>query len=156
MACKPFSLIKAVQVFLDICATHTASSWVYDSDHHLASCCAWPALSIHLGPRYCLGSVSGRAVGHQWHGAVFGGGGVVSILGGCGTVGGSQYFFGAGFGGNGTIVGSTANIVVASLSEKTHAPITSLVWNKRGLPVMLGTCLIASVLYVLLFDFISR
>lgn len=64
--------------------------------------------------------------------------------------------FGAGFGGNGTIIGSTANIVVASLSEKTRSPITPKVWNKRGLPIMLGTCIAASVLYILLFDFLSH
>lgn len=59
--------------------------------------------------------------------------------------------FGAGFGGNGTIIGSTANIVVASLSEKTRTPITSKLWNKRGLPVMLVTCAVASILYALAF-----
>ena len=59
--------------------------------------------------------------------------------------------FGAGFGGNGTIIGSTANIIVASLSEKTRTPITSGIWNRRGLPVMLLTCVIASVLYILLY-----
>ncbi len=59
--------------------------------------------------------------------------------------------FGAGFGGNGTIIGSTANIVVASLSEKTHTPITPQIWNKRGLPVMITTCVVASILYVVLF-----
>ena len=59
--------------------------------------------------------------------------------------------FGAGFGGNATIIGSTANIVVASLSEKTRTPITSKLWNKRGLPVMVATCLVASVLYLLIF-----
>jgi Na+/H+ antiporter NhaD/arsenite permease-like protein len=59
--------------------------------------------------------------------------------------------FGAGFGGNGTIIGSTANIVVTNLSEKTHSPITSKLWNKRGLPVMLVTCAVASVLYVLIY-----
>jgi Na+/H+ antiporter NhaD/arsenite permease-like protein len=59
--------------------------------------------------------------------------------------------FGAGFGGNGTIIGSTANIVVATLSERTHTPITSKLWNKRGLPVMLATCAVATVLYVLVF-----
>ena len=64
--------------------------------------------------------------------------------------------FGAGFGGNGTIIGSTANIVVASLSEKTRNPITPIVWNKRGLPVMLGTTVIASICYLLLFNFLSR
>ncbi|MEW6093495.1 MAG: SLC13 family permease [Chloroflexota bacterium] len=59
--------------------------------------------------------------------------------------------FGAGFGGNGTIIGSTANIVVATLSEKTRTPITSKLWNKRGLPVMLATCAVTSVLYALAF-----
>ena len=59
--------------------------------------------------------------------------------------------FGAGFGGNGTIIGSTANIIVASLSERTRTPITSTLWNRRGLPVMLATCTAASILYLLLF-----
>ncbi len=64
--------------------------------------------------------------------------------------------FGAGFGGNGTIIGSTANIVVASISERTRTPITTKLWNKRGLPVMLVTCAIASILYVLLFPLFTR
>jgi Na+/H+ antiporter NhaD/arsenite permease-like protein len=64
--------------------------------------------------------------------------------------------FGAGFGGNGTIIGSTANIVVASLSERTRLPITSALWNKRGLPVMLVTCAVTSVLYALLHSFLRR
>jgi Na+/H+ antiporter NhaD/arsenite permease-like protein len=64
--------------------------------------------------------------------------------------------FGAGLGGNGTIVGSTANIIVASLSERTRTPITSKLWNKRGLPVMLGTCAVISILYALWFPLFSR
>lgn len=60
--------------------------------------------------------------------------------------------FGAGFGGNGTIIGSTANIIVATLSERTRTPITSSLWNRRGLPVMLVTCAIASVLYIVLYN----
>jgi len=59
--------------------------------------------------------------------------------------------FGAGFGGNGTIIGSTANIIVATLSEKTRSPITSQLWIRRGLPVMLLTCVIASILYAILY-----
>ncbi|MBI9048677.1 MAG: ArsB/NhaD family transporter [Anaerolineaceae bacterium] len=57
--------------------------------------------------------------------------------------------FGAGFGGNGTIIGSTANVVVTSLSERTRTPITPGVWLKHGLPVMFATCLVASGLYAL-------
>lgn len=59
--------------------------------------------------------------------------------------------FGAGFGGNGTIIGSTANIIVATLSEKTRTPITSRLWLQRGLPVMLTTCAIASILYIIFY-----
>lgn len=61
--------------------------------------------------------------------------------------------FGAGFGGSGTIIGSTANIIVVTLSEKTHTPITAKIWNKRGLPVMIVTCAIASILYALFYSF---
>ena len=64
--------------------------------------------------------------------------------------------FGAGFGGNGTIIGSSANILVAMLSERTRAPITSQVWNKRGLPVMLLTCSVASVLYLVAYPWFTR
>lgn len=60
--------------------------------------------------------------------------------------------FGAGFGGNGTIIGSTANIVVTALSERTRTPITPTLWNKRGLPVMLLTCAISSLMYMLLYS----
>ncbi len=58
--------------------------------------------------------------------------------------------FGAGFGGNGTIIGSTANVVVAGLSEKTRFPITPRLWSKRGFPVMILSCLVASILYLVL------
>ncbi len=61
--------------------------------------------------------------------------------------------FGAGLGGNGTIIGSTANVVVASLSERTRSPITSSLWNKRGLPVMLVTLLVTTVLYVVAYPY---
>ncbi|MBN2085627.1 MAG: ArsB/NhaD family transporter [Anaerolineales bacterium] len=64
--------------------------------------------------------------------------------------------FGAGLGGNGTIIGSMANIIVASLSERTRTPITSKLWNKRGLPVMLATCTVISILYALWFPSFSR
>lgn len=60
--------------------------------------------------------------------------------------------FGAGFGGSGTIIGATVNLIVVSLSEKTRHPITSKIWNKRGFPVMLATCSIASVLYAILYS----
>ena len=59
--------------------------------------------------------------------------------------------FGAGFGGNGTIIGSTANVVVVQVSKKTQHPITSREWMRRGLPVMFATCTIASILMLVAF-----
>lgn len=64
--------------------------------------------------------------------------------------------FGAGFGGNGTIIGSSANIVVASLSERTRTPITSAMWTRRGLPAMIAACIVASIIYVILFPFYNQ
>ncbi len=62
--------------------------------------------------------------------------------------------FGAGFGGSGTIIGSSANIIVATLSEKTRSPITAGLWLRRGMPVMLVTCAIASILYALVYPWL--
>jgi Na+/H+ antiporter NhaD/arsenite permease-like protein len=64
--------------------------------------------------------------------------------------------FGAGLGGNGTIIGSTANVVVASLSERTRSPITSALWSKRGLPVMLVTLIVTTILYIFAFPYLAR
>ncbi|MBN2256370.1 MAG: ArsB/NhaD family transporter [Anaerolineaceae bacterium] len=64
--------------------------------------------------------------------------------------------FGAGFGGNGTIIGSSANIIVACLSEKTRTPITTRLWSKSGLPVMLATCTVASILFAITYSWLSR
>jgi len=64
--------------------------------------------------------------------------------------------FGAGFGGNGTIIGSTANIVVAMLSEKTRNPITSAIWVKRGLPVMIVTCVVASLIFLVAYPWFTK
>jgi Na+/H+ antiporter NhaD/arsenite permease-like protein len=64
--------------------------------------------------------------------------------------------FGAGFGGNATIIGSSANIVVATLSERTRSPISGVLWMRRGLPVMMLTCVIASVLYALAYPLFTR
>jgi len=62
---------------------------------------------------------------------------------------------GAGFGGNGTPIGSTANVVTVALSEKTRTPITMRVWVRSGLPVMLATCAVASLLFILFFGWMQ-
>jgi len=79
---------------------------------------------------------------------------VIQELGRAGIATGPLWWalvFGAGLGGNGTIIGSTANVVVASLSEKTRLPVTNRVWNRRGLPVMFATCAVVSILYTIFF-----
>ena len=63
--------------------------------------------------------------------------------------------FGAGLGGNGTVIGATANVIVTSLSEKTRHPISPLLWNRKGLPVMIISLLVASGLYVLYYFLIG-
>jgi len=63
---------------------------------------------------------------------------------------------GAGFGGNATSVGSAANIVIVSLSERTKTPITPKLWSKRGLPVAFATCVVGSILFALAFPFLGR
>ena len=62
---------------------------------------------------------------------------------------------GAGFGGNGTIIGSASNVITVALSEKTHYPITSRIWMRAGLPVMIVTCLVGSVLFAIFFGWMS-
>jgi Na+/H+ antiporter NhaD/arsenite permease-like protein len=58
--------------------------------------------------------------------------------------------FGAGLGGNGTVVGATANIVSVTHAERAGTPISPVAWVRQGLPVLLLTCTIASIAYVLL------
>jgi Na+/H+ antiporter NhaD/arsenite permease-like protein len=63
---------------------------------------------------------------------------------------------GAGLGGNATVIGATANIVVVSVSERSGTPIRSSEWLRYGIPMMLVTCTAASILYVLLYPLLSR
>ena len=64
--------------------------------------------------------------------------------------------FGAGFGGNATPIGSTANIGVVSLSERSHHPITTKMWTRKGLPVAIATCVVGSVLFALAYPLLGR
>ncbi len=67
---------------------------------------------------------------------------------------------GVGLGGNGTHVGSTANVYIVTISERLarerndpSVAITPGVWFRRGTPVMLLTLVVASVSFWLFFDF---
>jgi len=64
--------------------------------------------------------------------------------------------FGAGFGGNATSIGSGANIVIVTLSERTKTPITPKMWSRKGLPIAIATCIVGSILFVLAYDWLSQ
>ncbi len=69
---------------------------------------------------------------------------------------------GVGMGGNGTHIGSTANVYIVTVSERLarqegnpDLAITPLVWAKKGLPVMILTLLICTTIMYLFFDYYS-
>lgn len=69
---------------------------------------------------------------------------------------------GVGMGGNGSHLGSTANVYIVTLSERlakdTGNPdlaITPGLWIKKGTPAMLLTLLVSSLIFWLFFDFFT-
>ena len=52
---------------------------------------------------------------------------------------------GAGFGGNATPIGSSANVMTVAISERSPYPITTKEWVRAGFPVMIITCVVATV-----------
>ena len=69
---------------------------------------------------------------------------------------------GVGMGGNGTHIGSTANVYIVTVSERLarkegnpDLAITPLVWAKKGLPVMILTLIICTAIMYLFFDYYS-
>lgn len=58
--------------------------------------------------------------------------------------------FGACLGGNGTIVGASANVVAAGLAEAAGHPISFMHFFRRGFPVAMASLAVANV-YLLLF-----
>lgn len=63
--------------------------------------------------------------------------------------------FGVGFGGNGSPIGSTANVIVVSKSEQTDTPITFKSWFKSGTAAMIVTCIVATVAILLFHDYLG-
>lgn len=63
---------------------------------------------------------------------------------------------GVGLGGNGTHIGATANLIAIAESEKCGIPgaaITPVGWMKVGIPTMLSSLMVASVVYTMFFQF---
>ena len=70
---------------------------------------------------------------------------------------------GVGMGGNGTHIGSTANVFIVTISERLaerekdpSLAITPGVWFRKGSPAMLVTLVICSICLYLFFDFFAR
>jgi Na+/H+ antiporter NhaD/arsenite permease-like protein len=62
---------------------------------------------------------------------------------------------GVGLGGNGTHIGATANIICVAEAERSGIPgarITPARWLRTGLPTMLASLAVASLVYALLFE----
>ena len=69
---------------------------------------------------------------------------------------------GVGMGGNGTHLGSTANVFIVTLSERIakeqndpSLAITPGLWFKRGTPVMIGTLITSSFMFWIFFDYLK-
>ena len=69
---------------------------------------------------------------------------------------------GVGLGGNGTHIGSTANVFIVTISERLareqndpSLAITPWVWFKKGTPVMLVTLVVATFIFVVFFDYFT-
>jgi Na+/H+ antiporter NhaD/arsenite permease-like protein len=63
---------------------------------------------------------------------------------------------GVGLGGNGTHIGSTANVICVAEAERSGVPefrISPVLWLKKGAPVMLVTLSISSILMTIFFDY---
>ena len=56
---------------------------------------------------------------------------------------------GAGFGGNATPIGSSANVMTVAISERGPYPITTAEWVRAGLPVMIITCVVATIFMII-------
>jgi Na+/H+ antiporter NhaD/arsenite permease-like protein len=63
---------------------------------------------------------------------------------------------GVGFGGNGTPIGSTANVVVVSKSEETDEPITFIKWFKSGTIATVATCIVGTIAILLFHEYLSK
>ena len=60
---------------------------------------------------------------------------------------------GVGLGGNGSVIGATANVIVVKLSEKTDTPITNKIWSKSGLITTMTSLVLTSVLFWVFYNF---
>ena len=63
---------------------------------------------------------------------------------------------GAGFGGNATPIGASANIMTMTLAERAGRPITFRMWFGSGSIVTIVSCAIATLVFLVIFGLIKR
>ena len=63
---------------------------------------------------------------------------------------------GVGFGGNGTPIGSMANIIAISLSERAGQPITFRMWLRSGAVITVASCAVGTVVFLVIFGLIKN
>jgi Na+/H+ antiporter NhaD/arsenite permease-like protein len=70
---------------------------------------------------------------------------------------------GVGLGGNGTHIGSTANVFIVTISERLareqndpSLAITPGVWFRKGTPAMLLSLVVATIIFVVFFGYFSE
>jgi Na+/H+ antiporter NhaD/arsenite permease-like protein len=63
---------------------------------------------------------------------------------------------GVGFGGNGTPIGATANVIAVTLSERAGRPITFRMWFKSGSVVTIVSCAVGTLVFLVIFGLIKR
>jgi len=69
---------------------------------------------------------------------------------------------GVGMGGNGTHIGSTANVYIVTISERLakrendpSLAITPWIWFKYGFPAMVATLIVCTIVFYFFFDFFN-
>jgi len=63
---------------------------------------------------------------------------------------------GAGFGGNATPIGASANILTIALSERAGYPITFRMWLRSGAIVTLVSCAVGTLVFLVIFGLLKR
>lgn len=63
---------------------------------------------------------------------------------------------GAGFGGNATTIGASANIIAMALSERAGYPITFRMWLWSGTIVTLVSCAVGTVVFLVIFGLLKQ
>ena len=63
---------------------------------------------------------------------------------------------GAGFGGNGTPIGASPNMLAMALSKRAGQPITFRTWVRCGIPVTIVSCTVGTLVFLLILGVLRR